>query len=270
MSILIAITEETNRQGTHNTPIFKLYGANFISKVVDNGTSATIILDGKRENEERIISESYTVVTDFIKDGYINFVLPLTQVGGRKIALNAESIVEISSNADGNSVVRYRDDEKIEDEIFIVTDNIVTILLSVPTTLTGLSNYRVELTQAQVRTLNSDNGGYGYELFPAPGVDKFYLITNVIYMFKADASSVMPGGTLDMYYNTGNSIINQPISNTTSIPATTYGYQPAYKDPSAIGALNEQLWLWATVEPAGYKGTLVVTFDYKLIDAATI
>ena len=132
MPILIQVTEESNRQGTNNPPIDKLYGVPSMSLVRDNGTSATIILDGKRTNEERIVSETYTEIMNLIEPGYTDAFIDLNQTNGESLSLRAGKIVEIQADESGNSIVRYRDNEKQEDIQYIVTENFATILSLLP------------------------------------------------------------------------------------------------------------------------------------------
>jgi hypothetical protein len=161
MSILIAVTEETNRQGVNNPPIPKLYGAPSISLVRDNGTSATIILDGKKLNEERIVSESYSVITDLVATGYTDSMISLTQTNGELVTLKASGIVEAYDNSDGKGVVIYRDNEKTEDIPYIVEETISDISSLVPS---SYKSYIVRLSQTgtnnPVATVVVDELGY--------------------------------------------------------------------------------------------------------------
>lgn len=128
MSILLQVTEESNRQGRNTPPINKLYGIPSISLVRDNGTSATIILDGKRNNEERIVSEPYDSIKALTNSGYTDFILPLNQTNGKEILLRASNIVEIYDNPEGKGVVRFRDEDKSEDITYTVDENIESII----------------------------------------------------------------------------------------------------------------------------------------------
>ena len=47
MSLLIPITELTNRQGANLNPVPKLYGVPSIAKIRERGSSSVIIMDGK-------------------------------------------------------------------------------------------------------------------------------------------------------------------------------------------------------------------------------
>jgi len=136
MSILIQVTEESNRQGTNNPFIQKLYGVPNISLIRDNGTSASIIIDGRKNNEERIVSESYETIKLVVEEGYIDFVIPLTQLGGRKVLLRASNIIEAYNTGTGKprAIVRYRDNDKTEDDLYTLDQNISEILDLVPPT----------------------------------------------------------------------------------------------------------------------------------------
>jgi len=161
MSILISVTEETNRQGANNPPIPKLYGVPSISLVRDNGTSATIILDGKRENEERIVSESYEAIDGLVTTGYTDSMVSLTQTNGELITVKASGIVEVYDNDSGKGVVRFRDSEKVEDTIYTVEETLSDISTLVPV---GYKSYVVRLSQtgtnAPVPTIVVDELGW--------------------------------------------------------------------------------------------------------------
>ena len=130
MSILLQVTEETNRQGLNTPPITKLYGVPNISLVRDNGVSATIMLDGRRNNEERIVSESYATVLALISSGYTDLFLSLTQTNGSPLLVKASKIIEVYDNENSKGVVRYRDNQKSEDDFYTVEENVETIISS--------------------------------------------------------------------------------------------------------------------------------------------
>jgi len=136
MSILIQVTEESNRQGANNPFIQKLYGVPNISLIRDNGASASIIIDGRKNNEERVVSESYETIKLAVESGYIDFVVPLTQLDGRKVLLRASNIIEAynTGTSNSNAVLRYRDEDKSEDDLYTLEENISEILNLVPST----------------------------------------------------------------------------------------------------------------------------------------
>jgi len=141
MSILIQVTEESNRQGSNNPPISKLYGIPFISLVRDNGVSATIILDGKRNNEERIVSEDYATISSLIDVGYIDSIINLNQTNGDLLGVKTSSIVEVQEDESGNSIITYRDSEKQVDIQYTVSEDMATILSLIPVAGGGSSSF---------------------------------------------------------------------------------------------------------------------------------
>jgi len=143
MGVLIPITEETNRQGTNDPFISKLYGIPFINKIRENGAKSTIILDGKRYDEERIVSESKSTIDALVNSGYLDFMFNLTvkNVSGSlnddypySISLTASQIVEVykDSETPSDSIVRYRDDSKQEDTLYTVDEDLAAITALMP------------------------------------------------------------------------------------------------------------------------------------------
>jgi hypothetical protein len=161
MSILISITELTNRQGTNNPPVPKLYGVPFINQVINNGTSATIILNGKRNNEERIISETSTEILALTNVGYKDFILEVTLTSGVIIGLKASQIVEAEADNSGNTIIRFRDYEKQEDTPYTITETLSEILDLCPITpKVYFANLAISGTDAPVATvIQNDLGG---------------------------------------------------------------------------------------------------------------
>lgn len=143
MGVLIPITEETNRQGTNDPFISKLYGIPFINKIRENGAKSTIILDGKRYDEERIVSESKSTIDALVNSGYLDFMFNLTvkNVSGSlnddypySISLTASQIVEVyeDSETPSDSIIRYRDDSKQEDTLYTVDEDLAAITALMP------------------------------------------------------------------------------------------------------------------------------------------
>ncbi len=158
MSILIQVTEESNRQGVNNPAISKLYGVPFISLVRDNGASATVILDGKRSNEERIVSESYASISTLVNAGYIDSLISLNQVDGELVSLKTSGIVEAQEDQSGNSIIMYRDSEKQVDVQYVVTESMVAILALIPTA-SGTPNLQEVLDTGNTATTSTNNYG---------------------------------------------------------------------------------------------------------------
>lgn len=146
MSLLIPITELTNRQGANLNPVPKLYGVPSIAKIRERGSSSVIIMDGKKVNEERTVSEDFATVEALVNDGIQDFIITLNETNGNKIGLKASQIVEIYENALTNSIVRYRDNERSEDIFFTVSETMDDIRGLVPTS-PQYKSYISRLTQ---------------------------------------------------------------------------------------------------------------------------
>jgi len=143
MGVLIPVTEETNRQGVNDPFVSKLYGIPFINKIRENGAKSTIILDGKRCDEERIVSESKSTIDALVNSGYLDFMFNLTvkNTSGSlnddypySISLTASQIVEVyeDSKTPSDSIIRYRDDSKQEDTLYTVDEDLAAITALMP------------------------------------------------------------------------------------------------------------------------------------------
>jgi len=142
MGILLPVTETSNRQGVLNPSVPKLYGIPYISKVRDVNGRTTIILDGKKVNEERIVSDTYDDLSVLLATSYSDFGLALTvnSVSGNKVdnypvslVIKASSIVEAYDNTNGSGgVVRVRDEDLKEDIFYFTTEDIAAIQALVP------------------------------------------------------------------------------------------------------------------------------------------
>lgn len=146
MSLLIPVTELTNRQGLNSSPIPKLYGVPSIVKVRERGSSSAIIMDGKKVNEERTVSEDYTTIKALVNDGIQDFIISLNETNGKKVLLKASKIVEVYENTVGNSIVRYRGSERAEDIFYIVTETMDDMRGLIPTS-PQYKSYISRLTQ---------------------------------------------------------------------------------------------------------------------------
>ena len=215
MPILIQVTEETNRQGINSPAISKLYGVPSISLVRDNGTSATIILDGKRSNEERIVSETYSTISDLIDVGYTDGFVLLDQANGDALSLRAANIVEVQENDASESIITYRDNDKQVDVQYVVTETMVQILALLPTggglgsenllqtlangNITGAND--IEISNSQV--IKAENGNSSIDLRNG-GIDGSIFIKGDSYnnrmgtFFVDDVVSTMNGGQTGM------------------------------------------------------------------------
>ena len=191
MGVLIPITEETNRQGTNDPFISKLYGIPFINKIRENGAKSTIILDGKRYDEERIVSESKSTIDALVNSGYLDFMFNLTvkNVSGSlnddypySISLTASQIVEVyeDSETPSDSIVRYRDDSKQEDTLYTVDEDLAAITALMP---------------------SIGGGGGGDGIFGGSGI------------VPAGTTAIMSDGNMDFEY-IANDSLNITLTNT--------------------------------------------------------
>jgi hypothetical protein len=228
MSILIQGTEIQNSQG-QSTLIVKLYGVPFINALRARDTDCVIVLDGRRNNEERVVSETYSAISALASVGYIDFVLPVTvkAVSGvnrdsypYSLSIKASQIVEIYANPqDSNdSIIRARDEDKIEDVFYTVDETLAAIVALIPSVAAAPTYkvYRALLTQtgtnAPVATVLENTLG-GEIVWTRPGLAGSY-----------------SGKLTNMFPNENKVIIfTQQTYSTTYI--TTYAY---YSDSNTI------------------------------------
>lgn len=129
----------------------------------------------------------------------------------------------------------------------------------------GYQTYQREFTQQEFRDMFTANGGFGYEVLPAPGVGKYNHIISPTSCIKFLSGSTTTGQTMIIYNTTGNT------SYSVGIPATTWigdTVEAALMRESQeyIGVLNEASWVWAGAAHPGFLGTVLLTFQYKVID----
>jgi len=139
MAVLIPVTEESNRQGTHKSPVSKLYGIPHISKMRSRG-SKTVLFIGNENSEERTVSESYEDLNPLVNNGFMDSLIPLNVIDftGRndkypyKTSLKSSNIIEVYKDEEdpSNSVVRYMDEGK--DVLYTVSESLTDILSLTP------------------------------------------------------------------------------------------------------------------------------------------
>jgi hypothetical protein len=129
----------------------------------------------------------------------------------------------------------------------------------------GYTSVEVVLTEAEVRTLKSANGGYGYEMLPAPGVGKVYQVINPILIFDELTGSDWQGGVTSIYPNDSGNVYTLSKPGRVSVSPEIGAYQLSLvanvkADP------NNAIWLYNSAESPAYLGTATFSFDYKIID----
>jgi len=277
MSILVPVTEESNRQGALRTPVSKLYGIPHVSLMRSRG-SKTVLFIGGVVLEERLVSQDYATLDPLFNSGYSDFLLPLNVIGTGgnindtypyKVSLRASNIVEIYEQEEdpSNSVVRYRDNEKKDDKLYIVDESINDIL----SLSTGINSFSIELNQSQARTLSSSNGGYGAEILPVLPINNIYDVRSARFVFKEDAASAIKAGEIWLYSSSGSQFVDTTLARTLIAPSTDM-YEPrvgkAGSDLPRIGELGsaDSLYLWTTLDWDSFIGSIVVEVDYRVVN----
>ena len=259
MAILIPVTEETNRQGVNNPFISKLYGVPFINKIRENGVKSTIILDGKRNDEERIVSESKSTIDALVSSGYLDFMFNLTvkNVSGSlnddypySASLKASQIVEVYSNPEtpSDSIVRYRDESKQEDTLYTVDEDLAAIIsLMSSYSLSDVVSNGDTLSNGQA--IKSNGGG---ELNLRRGLDGEIDITNDnglyakswLYLSKNSATAQLG------YKNTYVGIFDQFIQLNADF---------TFPANNAIFTISPSFFNWSKFNPSGINPSLTMT-----------
>lgn len=137
---------------------------------------------------------------------------------------------------------------------------------------------KTTLTQAQVRTLNSANGGYGIELITDPGVDKMIdIIGNPVlywnltggtfalaqsWIYYKSLSKALFHGSINDAVAAPNKFPELPYFN--NVPVTEGGNGAGGLYPAFQGA--DGIYLYADAEQIAYEGDLTVVMSYRIID----
>lgn len=154
---------------------------------------------------------------------------------------------------------------KVREALDVIIDNLAP---------NGWAKVTLNLTQAQVRTLFSGNGGYGYKIYDAAGVNKIKQLANAILKFN-HTGGTYPQNYFEIYsannegyapiFNFDNSDQGAPTANEVYIFNTR-------KNPLFLGysessqLLNDDIWLYSNADFADYEGTATLIFDVRTID----
>lgn len=279
MSILIPVSEERNPQLLHKTPVSKLYGVPFINSIRDkiSGVGSIVEMDGKNNNEVREVSDLYSAIDILAKVGYIDFMLPINvkSVSGNQrdsypysYSIKASSIVEAYANPNdaSDSIIRVRDNEKQEDKLYTVDETLAEITALIPAAGGGSEylSFSRSFTQAEVRTLNTLNGGYGIELLPYPGAGKIYHIVHPLLTTKLTGGAFATAEIWIYTFDYGTPVF-LGSTNSNTIPPTTLVEQMNLEDAS-FHKLNDSIYLYSSIEQSTFEGTWELTFNYKIVD----
>jgi len=138
---------------------------------------------------------------------------------------------------------------------------------------TGMTSFSRTFTQAEIRTFNSANGGYGVEILPAPGAGKVYQIEPPTMRWEATGGSFTSAIGWIYYYNEAGALSHFTVA-TPSLPATFFDI-PYYNNiNTAAGdgsdgqfpSDNIRVMIYTDAAQSSYEGTMTLKFDYKIID----
>ena len=127
------------------------------------------------------------------------------------------------------------------------------------------TSFDVTINEAIITTLNTMNGGKGYELLPAPGANKTYKIMSDITMIWDIAAGTTASSVLTFYFDTETSDYMKETT-TTVTPPIKFIKNEITQSNIDLG-INQKFYLHSDVQHTGFTtGTLRILFDYKIID----
>ena len=153
-------------------------------------------------------------------------------------------VIKNETNAGANTATRVG--TFLED----ITDSVNVI---VPFTRT--------LTQAEVRTLNSANGGYGIELLPASGVGNIYAINNVYIKYELTGGAF---ASADIWVYNFSQSGAEYMGSTNSLAALGTYYEHLVQEQDTYISSNDKIYIYSSVEQSAFEGAWVVSFDYTI------
>lgn len=243
---------------------FNVNESNLLSLYTNGGKNMVSYLDvtigiKKQMEIEEAVADVFATTQEMVA----------TTSGGSTIYLNINRVAFVTEK-NSLAVVSYNEDKDSPTTINLDVDR-ATFLAAITAGEDGFTSRKVVLTKAEVLTLNSANGGYGYEILPKPGVGKYYQIRNVICLFKLDSGG-NDSGSLEIYPNDSGS--RYAISLGTYFNVGTPSKR-LYEPVMITGFMSdftkdEEIWIWCDTEQVNADGTLTITFDYKLIDPETL
>lgn len=162
--------------------------------------------------------------------------------------------------------------EKMNEIIQYLTDNPTPT----PSTPAWIKK-AIFLTQAEVRTLRTANGSYGYEIFDAQGANIFVEFSNPMILFD-HSGGTFPLALLEIYSANSATDLWQMNNNADGGGAggdnqRVYHF---YKNPGTgavrppMQELNDKMYLYAADNLDDYEGTATFVFDYRIINITII
>lgn len=124
------------------------------------------------------------------------------------------------------------------------------------------------LTQAEVRLLNSANGGKGYELFDALGANKVAQISNPLLFYKRTGGVVTTNQNIHILSNGGYESFSATLGvylGDVDFPVQMFGTAIGGANSGAYET-NAKMFLQSDTDFADYEGTAKLILDYRVID----
>lgn len=279
MGIFTSVTVESKSSvGELSSPRTTLYGIPYIKLVRSNGAKSTLIVNGKNNNEEVIVSESYSTVSSSINTGFSDFAISLTVNGTDEnrndnypysISLLASKIVEVYANPQNasESIVAYRDEDNPNDRLYTVNETVaeiqgltpnspvtrsITVVLD-KTDVNNLHTTPVSITPAQLGL----SAGFGFN------VDK----EATLIVVDPNGTPFVAGfaNTIDIKNSLGSNLcqISQGIIDETT--KTTYNGGTAQKDEQIIDNTGITIDAGSAITGGVAESTITITLFYRVI-----
>lgn len=125
------------------------------------------------------------------------------------------------------------------------------------------------LTQAQVRTLKSANGGFGYKLFDAPGANKTIDIRSVVCLFDKTSGTEVSVQNLELYeanYTMRFQYVNLNWGFIGKTAVSMKRYVDGAGEPLFYFG-NKAYYLYTpTADLADYDGTMQVIVEHRTLN----
>lgn len=128
---------------------------------------------------------------------------------------------------------------------------------------TGWIKKTTQLTQSDVRLLNSANGSYGFLAEDSQGATKIVQFQNIIFKLNKTGGTY-DGGQLQFINGAAADLIAQSSATVTdSLSATIIA--PVLSGTVQYN-LDSQSFLYASADSPSYEGTATLIYDYRIID----
>lgn len=130
---------------------------------------------------------------------------------------------------------------------------------------TGWQRASKTLSESDVRTMSSANGGLGYKMIEAAGTNTIIQICNILIKFN-HTGGTYPQSNFDLYSERGGIIAD--LNNQSGSPDSSYVYAILLTGQGYASYYipNDNIFLYSHLEFSDYQGTAILVFDYRVIN----